>query len=409
VNRPIYMDNHATTPIDPRVLDAMLPYLTDQFGNPSSRNHAYGWRAEEAIDEARARVAALLGCSAKEVLFTSGATESNNLAIKGIAAANREKGNHIVTLATEHKSVLDPCHHLERDGFEVTVLPVDAEGLVSAEQVRAAITDRTILVSVMLANNEIGVIQPLAEIAAAARERGAVVHTDATQAVGKIPVAVNALGVDLLAITAHKFYGPKGVGALYVRTRTPRLRIAPLFEGGGQERGIRSGTLNVPGIVGLGMACAVAADLLHEEAERLQRLRDRLRARIVDRLDGVTVNGSLVHRLPNNLNLSFAFVEGEAMIMAMDDVALSSGSACSSASLEPSHVLRALGRGDELAHSSLRFGLGRFNTEQEVDAVAEKVVAVVGRLRELSPLYEAPRAASGASPLQGSEDTSWSH
>jgi cysteine desulfurase len=396
VATPVYMDNHATTPLDPRVLDAMLPYLTEHFGNASSRSHAFGWRAEEAVDEARARVAALLGASDREILFTSGATESNNLAIKGVAAAQRSKSAHIVTSAIEHKSVLDACRRLEKDGFTVTVLPVDGEGVVSPEQVRAALTDGTVLVTIGLANSEIGVIQPIAEIGRIVKERGVLFHTDATQAVGKIPVDVEALGVDLLSLSGHKLYGPKGVGALYLRGRAPRVRLAPLADGGGQERGLRSGTLNVPGIVGLGAACAIAGDAMADEGARLLRLRGRLLAGLVERLDGVTVNGSLASRLPNNLNVSFAFVEGESVIMGLEDVAVSSGSACTSASTEPSHVLRALEPGDERATSSVRFGLGRFNTEAEVDYAIGRVVEVVKRLRALSPLYEAPPAKEDA-------------
>ncbi len=390
---PIYMDNHATTPVDPRVLDAMLPYLTEHFGNAASRNHAFGWRAEEAVDEARSSVAELIGCSEKEIVFTSGATESNNLAIKGVAAAYRDKGNHVVTASTEHKCVLDACKRLERDGFRVTYLPVDADGLVAADAVRAAITDETILVSVMAANNEIGVLQPVAEIGRVAKKAGVLFHTDATQAVGKIPVSVQEWGADLVSFSAHKMYGPKGIGALYVRRSEPRVRLAPLIDGGGQERGLRSGTLNVPGIVGFAAACRIAGDMMAEESERLLRLRDRLLARIAGRLDAVVVNGSLSRRLPNNLNLSFGYVEGEAMLMAMEDVAVSSGSACTSASIEPSHVLRAMTGSDERAQSSLRFGLGRFNTEEEVDYVADRVVEVVRRLRELSPLYDGAAAA----------------
>jgi cysteine desulfurase len=390
---PIYMDNHATTPLDPRVLDAMLPYLVEHFGNAASRNHAFGWRAEEAVDEARSLVAGLIGCSEKEIVFTSGATESNNLAIKGVAAFHREKGNHIVTAATEHKCVLDACKRLEGEGFRVTYLPVDADGLIAPERVAEAITEKTILVSVMAANNEIGVLQPIAEIGRITRSRRVLFHTDATQAVGKIPVDVDAMGVDLLSFSAHKMYGPKGVGALYVR-REPRARLSALIDGGGQERGLRSGTLNVPGIVGFGAACRVSGEVMAEESDRLLRLRNRLLSRITDRLDAVVVNGSLTRRLPNNLNLSFGYVEGEAMLMAMEDVAVSSGSACTSASIEPSHVLRALTGTDERAQSSLRFGLGRFNVEEEVDYVADRVVEVVRRLRELSPLYDGPGAAA---------------
>jgi cysteine desulfurase len=396
VKLPIYMDHHATTPIDPRVLEAMMPYLTEHFGNASSSHHAFGWRAEEAVDAARDEVAALLGCSPKEIVFTSGATEANNLAIKGVAAALRERGNHIVTAVTEHKAVLDPLKALERDGFTVTRLAVDGDGLVSADDVRAALTDRTALITLMAANNEIGVLHPLGEIGALAKERGVLFHTDAVQQAGKLPLDVEAMGIDLLSLSAHKMYGPKGVGALYVRRSGPRVKLQSMIDGGGQERGLRSGTLNVPGIVGLGAACRLARETMADDAARVGALRDRLHGGIVERLDGVMVNGSMERRLPNNLNLSFAFVEGESMLMAMDDVAVSSGSACTSQSLEPSHVLLALGRGAELARSSIRFGLGRFNTAEEVDYVVEKVADVVTRLRELSPLYERPQTQTAA-------------
>lgn len=399
------MDNHATTPVDPRVLDAMLPFLTEHFGNASSKHHAFGWRAEEAVDAARGEVALAIGASEKEIVFTSGATESNNLAIKGVAAALREKGRRIVTAVTEHKAVIDPLKRLEKEGFEVVWLAVDGEGRVDLDGLRAAVTPQTILVTLMAANNEIGVLHPLAEIGRIAKERGVLFHTDATQAVGKVPVDVEAMQIDLLSLSAHKMYGPKGVGALYVRRREPRVRLAPMLEGGGQERGVRSGTLNVAGIVALGAACRIATEMMPDEAPRLARLRDRLHAGIAARLDGVYLNGPPVDRLPNNLNLSFTCVEGESMLMAMDDVAVSSGSACTSASLEPSHVLRALGRGNELAHSSVRFGLGRFNTEEEIDYVIEKIARVVARLREMSPLYEpgADRApAAGVTPAMRS-------
>jgi len=382
------MDNHATTPVDPRVLDAMLPFLTEHFGNASSKHHAFGWRADEAVDAARGEVALAIGASEKEIVFTSGATESNNLAIKGVAAALREKGRRIVTAVTEHKAVIDPLKRLEKEGFEVVWLAVDGEGRIDLDGLRAAVTPQTILVTLMAANNEIGVLHPLAEIGRIAKERGVLFHTDATQAVGKVPIDVEAMQIDLLSLSAHKMYGPKGVGALYVRRREPRVRLAPMLEGGGQERGVRSGTLNVAGIVALGAACRIATEMMPDEAPRLARLRDRLHAGIAARLDGVYLNGPPVDRLPNNLNLSFTCVEGESMLMAMDDVAVSSGSACTSASLEPSHVLRALGRGNELAHSSVRFGLGRFNTEEEIDYVIEKIARVVTRLREMSPLYE---------------------
>lgn len=387
VTRPIFMDYHSTTPVDQRVLEAMLPYFTEIFGNAASRNHAFGWAAEEAVERARATVAGVLHADPKEIIFTSGATESNNLAIRGVAEMARGKGDHLITVATEHRCVLEPCARLERQGFRVTYLPVDREGLVDPDAVRRAITDRTILVSVMLANNEIGTIAPLAEIAAVAKARGVLVHTDAAQAVGKIPVDVEALGVDLLSLSAHKVYGPKGSGALYVRRKNPHVRLSPLIDGGGHERGLRSGTVNVPGVVGLAAACAVAQAEMPEEAGRLRRLRDRLRDHLVGALDETVLNGHPAQRLPGNLNMSFAYVEGEALIMGLNDVAVSSGSACTSASMEPSHVLRALGIGDDLVHSSIRFGLGRWTTEHEVDEVAARVVAHVKRLRALSPLY----------------------
>ncbi len=389
MTRRIYMDNHATTPMDRRVLDAMLPYFTEKFGNPGSRNHAFGWEAEAAVDQAREQIARLINAKAKEIIFTSGATESDNLALKGVVEFYKEKGDHIVTAPTEHKAILDTCKALERKGSaRVTYLPVDRFGLVDPDDVRRAITDKTILVSLMYANNEIGTIQPIHEIARITRERGVLFHTDATQGVGKLPVDVEAMGIDLMSFTAHKIYGPKGAGALYVRARNPRVRLSPMIDGGGQERGMRSGTLNVPGIVGLGRACELAGELLESEGEQILRLREKLRHGIMSRLDEVYLNGHPLQRLPGNLNLSFAFVEGESLLMGLKDIAVSSGSACTSATLEPSYVLKALGVGDELAHTSIRFGLGRFNTEEEVAHVAERVVQEVTRLREMSPLYE---------------------
>ena len=385
---PIYMDNHATTPVDPRVLQAMTPYFTSTFGNAASRNHSFGWEAEEAVEKARKQIASIIGATAKEIVFTSGATESNNLAIKGVAEMYAEKGNHIITAATEHKAVLDTCKRLEKDGLRVTYLPVQQNGLIDLDQLSAAITDKTILITVMYANNEIGVLQPVAEIGKLARARGVLFHTDATQAVGKVPVDVNKDNIDLASISGHKMYGPKGVGALYVRRRNPRVQLTAQIDGGGHERGMRSGTLNVPGIVGLGAACELAQRELPEESKRLSYLRDKLKDRLLAGLDEVYINGTTEHRLPNNLNISFAYVEGESLLMGINDVAVSSGSACTSATLEPSYVLKALGAGDDLAHSSIRFGLGRFNTEEEVDYVAAKVVDVVKKLRELSPLYE---------------------
>jgi cysteine desulfurase len=382
------MDNHATTPVDPRVFQAMTPYFTGTFGNAASRNHSFGWEAEEAVEKARKQIASIIGATAKEIVITSGATESNNLAIKGVAEMYAEKGNHIITAATEHKAVLDTCKRLEKEGLRVTYLPVQQNGLVDLDQLRDAITDKTILITVMYANNEIGVLQPIAEIGKLARERGVLLHTDATQAVGKVPVDVNKGNIDILSISAHKMYGPKGVGALYVRRRNPRVQLTAQIDGGGHERGMRSGTLNVPGIVGLGAACEFAQKEMPEESKRMAYLRDKLKDRLLAGLDEVYINGTMEHRLPNNLNISFAYVEGESLLMGINDVAVSSGSACTSATLEPSYVLKALGAGDDLAHSSIRFGLGRFNTEEEVDYVAAKVVDVVKKLRELSPLYE---------------------
>ncbi len=388
---PIYMDYHATTPVDPRVFEAMRPYFVEKFGNAASRNHSFGWQAEEAVEKARKQIADLIGANSKEIVFTSGATESDNLAIKGVAEMYAEKGNHIITAATEHKAVLDTCKRLEKDGFRVTYLPVGSDGLIDLDMLREAIGEKTVLISVMYANNEIGVIQPIAEIGRMARERGVLFHTDAVQAVGKVPVDVNRENIDLASISGHKIYGPKGVGALYVRRKSPRVQVTAQMDGGGHERGMRSGTLNVPSIVGLGEACAIAQREMPAEAARLAGLRDRLKDRLLAELDEVYINGSVEHRLPNNLNASFAFVEGESLLMGINDIAVSSGSACTSATLEPSYVLKALGAGDEIAHSSIRFGLGRFNTEEEVDYVARKVVDVVKKLRELSPLYEMAR------------------
>ncbi|WP_176041210.1 IscS subfamily cysteine desulfurase [Burkholderia stabilis] len=384
--RPIYMDYSATTPVDPRVVDKMVPFLHEQFGNPASRSHAYGWEAEQAVEEARAHVAALLGADPREIVWTSGATEGNNLAIKGAAHFYQGKGKHLVTVKTEHKAVLDTCRELERQGFDVTYLDVREDGLLDLDAVRQALRADTILVSVMLANNETGVIQPVAEIGALCRARGIVFHCDAVQAAGKIPVDVNALNVDLLTVTAHKVYGPKGIGALYVR-RKPRVRIEAQMHGGGHERGMRSGTLPTHQIVGMGEAFRLAKEEMEEESRRVGALRDRLLAGL-STLDEVYVNGDLTRRIPHNLNVSFNFVEGESLIMGIKGVAVSSGSACTSASLEPSYVLRALGRSDELAHSSIRFTLGRFTTEAEVDSVIAQVRDTVGKLRELSPLWD---------------------
>src|SRR6204780_5072451 len=397
---PIYMDNHATTPVDPRVLEAMTPYFTNLFGNSASRNHSFGWEAEEATEKARKQIAAIIGGTAKEIVFTSGATESNNLAIKGVAEMYAEKGNHIITAATEHKAVLDTCKRLEKDGLRVTYLAVQQNGLIDLDQLRAAITDKTILISIMHANNEIGVLQPVREIGKIAKERGVLFHTDGTQAAGKIPVDVIKDNIDLMSISAHKMYGPKGVGALYVRRRNPRVQLTAQIDGGGHERGMRSGTLNVPDIVGLGEACALAKAEMPTESKRMEFLRDKLKDRLMASLDEVYINGTMEHRLPNNLNITFAYVEGKSWLMGINDIAVSSGSACTSATLEPSYVLKALGAGDDLAHSSIRFGLGRFNTEEEVDYVAAKVIDVVKKLRELSPLYEMAKEGIDLSKVQ---------
>jgi cysteine desulfurase len=388
VQLPIYMDNHATSQLDPRVLEAMLPYFTSKFGNAASRNHSFGWEAEQGVETAREQIARLIGATAKEIIFTSGATESNNLAIKGIAEMYRERGNHIITQVTEHKAVLDTCKRLEKYGYRVTYLPVKADGLIDLDDLKRAMDDKTILVSIMFANNEIGVVQPVAEIGKLCHERNVIFHTDGVQAVGKIPIDVNAMNIDVLSLTAHKLYGPKGAGALYVRRRNPRVQLSAQLDGGGHERGMRSGTLNVPGIVGLGAACEIAREEMATESERLIRLREKLKAKLEGALDYVHVNGSMEHRLPGNLNMSFVYVEGESLLMGINEIAVSSGSACTSATLEPSYVLKALGLGDDVAHSSIRFGLGRFNTEAEVDYVADKLIDVVQKLRELSPLYE---------------------
>jgi cysteine desulfurase len=402
LSKAVYMDSHATTPVDPRVLDAMLPYFTDVFGNAASRSHPFGWEAEKAVEDAREEIARLLNARPKEIIFTSGATESDNLAIKGVVEFYREKGNHVVTAVTEHKAVLDTCKALERKGLaRVTYLPVDEYGMVDPDDVRDAVTDETVLVSIMFANNEVGTINPIGEIGRITREKGVLFHTDAVQGVGKLALDVEAMNIDLLSVSAHKMYGPKGVGALYVRSRGPRVRLAPIIDGGGHERGFRSGTLNVPGIVGFGKACELCRVGMADEAQRMLRLRERLHAGLFSQLDEIFLNGHPVHRLPGNLNVSFSYVEGESLLMGLNGsthpiavgqspaaIAVSSGSACTSATLEPSYVLKALGVGDDLAHTSIRFGLGRFNTEEEVDFVVARTVAEVRRLRELSPLYE---------------------
>jgi len=397
---PIYMDYHATTPVDPRVLEAMMPYFRDKFGNAASRNHPFGWEAEEAVEAARKQVASLVGANAKEIIFTSGATESNNLAIKGVAEMYREKGNHVITCVTEHKAVVDTCKKLEKQGLRVTYLPVQKDGRIDLDELRASITDKTILITIMTANNEIGVLQPIAEIGAIAKEKGILFHTDGVQAVGKVPFDVSALKVDLVSISAHKIYGPKGVGALYVRRRNPRVLLAEQISGGGHERGMRSGTLNVTGIVGLGKAAELCQQEMEKDTARLRKLRDRLNEKLHESLDEIYINGSMEHRLPHNLNISFAYVEGESLLMGINDVAVSSGSACTSASLEPSYVLKALGAGDDLAHSSIRFGLGRWTTEEEVDYVVDKLTKVVRRLREMSPLYEMVKEGVDLSKMQ---------
>ena len=396
---PIYMDNHATTPVDPRVLDAMLPYFREEFGNAASRSHVFGWNAERAVEQAREQVAAVIGASGREIVWTSGATESDNLAIKGAAEFYRDRGNHIVTAVTEHKAVLDTCKRLEKSGFEVTYLPVERDGRVNPQAVANALTDKTIVVSIMLANNEVGTINPVAEIGQVVKARGAVFHIDAVQGVGKIPFDVTTTHADLVSLSAHKMYGPKGVGALYVR-RKPRVRITPIIDGGGHERGMRSGTLNVPGIVGFGKAAEISAAEMPEESKRLLALRERLRLGIEARVPNTVLNGSLEYRLPGSLNMSFAYVEGEALMMALKDVAVSSGSACTSASLEPSYVLRAMGVPVEMAHTSIRFGLGRFNTEEEVDYVIDLVTQKVKKLREMSPLWEMAQSGVDIKSIQ---------
>lgn len=385
---PIYLDNNATTPCDPRVVEAMLPYFTDHFGNAASRNHSFGWSAEEGVDYAREQVAKLIGADPKEIIFTSGATEGDNLAIKGVYEMYASKGNHIITCVTEHKAVLDTCKHIEKLGGEVTYLPVNPEGLIDLKELEAAIKPTTILIAIMYANNEVGVIQPVREISALARKNGVLFFTDATQAVGKVPVDVNKDGIDLMAFSAHKMYGPKGVGALYVRRKNPRVKVTAQMDGGGHERGMRSGTLNVPGIVGLGKACELCMNEMEADTKRISALRDKLENALTQ-IEESYVNGSKEHRLPHVSNISFKYVEGEGLMMGFNkNIALSSGSACTSASLEPSYVLKALGLGDDLAHSSLRFGLGRFTTEEQVDYTIKAVTDTVNKLREMSPLWE---------------------
>jgi len=386
---PVYLDNNATTPMDPRVLEKMMPYFTTEFGNAASRNHAFGWKAEEAVEKARHQIASLIGASEKEIVFTSGATESNNLAILGVAEMYATKGNHIITCVTEHKAVIDPCKYLEENGkCQITWLGVDKTGQINLEELEKSITDKTILISIMFANNEIGTLQPIEKIGALAKKHGVLFHCDAVQAAGRVPIDVEKMGIDILSVSGHKIYGPKGIGALYVRRRNPRVRLSPIVHGGGHERGMRSGTLNVPGIVGFGEACEIAQKEMSQETERTLMLREKLHKGITSKMDEIFLNGHPTERLPGNLNLSFAYVEGEAMMMGIKDLAVSSGSACTSASLEPSYVLRALGVSEELAHTSIRFGIGRFTTEEEIDYTIERTVKEAKRLRDMSPLYE---------------------
>jgi cysteine desulfurase len=385
---PIYLDSHSTTPCDPRVVETMLPYFTEKFGNAASRNHSFGWEAEEGVEVARKQIAHLIHADPKEIIFTSGATESDNLALQGVVEMYREKGNHIITSSTEHRAVIDTAKYLEKKGVKVTFLPVDKTGMVSPDDVRNAITDKTILISIMMANNEIGTINPVAAIGKVAKEKSVLFHCDATQGVGKIPVNVQEMGIDLMSFTAHKIYGPKGVGALYVRRKAPRVRLEAMMYGGGHERGMRSGTLAVPLIVGFGKACELCEQEMATESIRMAKMRDRLQEGIMKGMDEVYLNGHPTERLPHNLNISFAYVEGEALLMGVKEIALSSGSACTSATLEPSYVLRALGVGSDLAHSSIRFGLGRFNTDEEVEYTIDRMIKAVNHLREMSPLYE---------------------
>lgn len=397
---PIYMDYNATTPVDPRVLDAMLPYFKNIYGNAASRNHSFGWEAEEGVERAREQVAAAIKASAKEIIWTSGATEANNIAIKGVAQMYRDKGNHVISQVIEHKAVIDPCKFLEQNGFDVTFLPVDRQGMVHPDQVREAITDKTTLVSIMHGNNEIGTINPIKEIGAVCKEKGVLFHVDACQTFAKLPIDVNEMGIDLLSCSGHKIYGPKGVGALYVRRKAPRVRCDPIVHGGGHERGMRSGTLNVPGIVGMGKAAELCVQLQPEEIPGVTRLRDRLKDGLFNRLPDIFLNGHGTQRIPNNLNVSFLYVEGESLMMGFSDIAVSSGSACTSASLEPSYVLKALGLGDDLAHSSIRFSIGRFTTEEEVDYAIERVCTAVEKLRAMSPLFEMAQEGIDLSKVQ---------
>jgi cysteine desulfurase len=397
---PIYLDYNATTPVDPKVVDAMVPYFTESYGNAASRNHSFGWQVEKVVDDARELIGKLIGAGGKEIVFTSGATESNNLAILGVAEFYKKKGKHIISSPIEHKAVIDPCHALEQNGYEITFLDVDKHGCIDLKQLEESIRQDTILVSLMAGNNEIGTLNPIREIGQITRNKEVLFHTDATQSVGKIPIDVEEMNIDLLSMTAHKFYGPKGIGALYVRRKKPRVRLSPIMFGGGHERGMRSGTLNVPGIVGFAKALELSVEEMASEAERLTGLRQRLLDRLNAELDYIFLNGHPTERLPNNLNVSFGYVEGESLMMGVNELAVSSGSACTSASLEPSYVLRALGVGDDLAHSSIRVGMGRFTTVEEVDYAAEKMIAAVKRLREMSPLYEMVKDGVDLSTVQ---------
>lgn len=401
---PIYMDNPSTTRLDDRVLEAMMPYFTEVYGHAASRNHEFGWDAEKAVDAAREQIAELTGAMPKEIIFTSGGTESNNLAIKGVASMYKEKGNHIITCSIDQKAILDPCKRLEREGYQVTYLPVDRYGVINPDEIEAAITDDTILITTMLANNEIGTIQPITAIGQIAKKRKVVFHVDAVHAAGKIPIDVNEMGIDLLSLTGHLVYGPKGIGALYVRRKRPRVRLTPIFEGGGHERGLRSGTINVPGAVGFGKACELSLEVMESEAERLRAMRGRLEGNILSRNEEVFVNGHVEQRLPGICNISFAYIEGEGMMMAIKEIAVASGSACTSSSLEPSHVLKGLGVGEDLAHTSIRFGLGRYNTEEEVDYTADLVHEAVNKLREMSPLYEMAMEGIDITAIEWPED-----
>lgn len=397
---PIYLDYNATTPVDPRVVEAMMPYFTESFGNAASRNHSFGWQVEEVVENARETIANAIGAGGKEIIFTSGATESNNLAILGVAEFYQKKGKHIITSPIEHKAVIDPCLALEQKGYEITFLDLDKDGCINLNQLEESIREDTILVSLMGGNNEIGTLNPLKEIGKITRSKGVLFHTDATQGVGKIPIHVEEMNIDLLSMTAHKMYGPKGIGGLYVRRKKPRVRLSPIMFGGGHERGMRSGTLNVTGIVGFAKAIELSIEEMSSEAERLVNLRQRLFDRLSSELDYIFINGHPTQRLPNNLNLSFGYVEGESLMMGVSELAVSSGSACTSASLEPSYVLRALGVGDDLAHSSIRFGMGRFTTAEEIDFTAEKIITAVKRLREMSPLYEMVKEGIDLSSVQ---------